>query len=383
MTCDGQKIDVWSQKWKQLSPESDIRMWDYFGLRQWILKYTPRFGEILEAGCGLGRYNFYLSKLGINISGLDFSEDTIEYLKEWQKKNGFNINFIKGDVKKLPYADNALSGYLSFGVVEHFIEGPQEPIKEAFRVLRPGGIAIITTPAPSWSKFLKKSTLSLKESITTILGEKYFKILFPNKKYQPKIKKGFFQYEYSPRKLKNYIKDQGFYIGRYSGTDLLYTFTEFGNHTDKYIKENKLGYKISNRFEGSILSCLGAQSVVIAIKTDDMMHCFLCGEKQATRNSLQKFDVPVCNSCETDDNAFYYKKRKKVSFHNKYIISPQVQKVEKKKCAFCKKNYNTDKLFENFGFDKNVCSECLKQSNINVLLSNTSVQPIWRKKELK
>lgn len=152
----GQNVEVWTEDWKGFSVESEIRMWDYFGVRAHILKYTPRFGSVLEAGCGLGRYNFYLSHFGIDIIGLDFSEETINHLKEWSKRNGYNLNFITGDVKRLPFEDNSLSGYLSFGVIEHFEEGPKIVLDEAFRVLKPGGIAIITTPNKSWN--VRKTT---------------------------------------------------------------------------------------------------------------------------------------------------------------------------------------------------------------------------------
>ncbi len=128
-------------------------MWDYYGLRPWILKYTPRYGKVCEAGCGLGRYNFYLNHFGIDIVGLDFEKKTIDYLNKWKFKKGFGeVSFIEGDVTHLPFEDNSLSGYISLGVVEHFIEGPQKPIREAYRALRAGGIAIITTPAPSFLK---------------------------------------------------------------------------------------------------------------------------------------------------------------------------------------------------------------------------------------
>lgn len=60
---------------------------------------------------------------------------------------------MKGDVLNLPYEDNLLCGYLSFGVVEHFSDGTQKPIAEAYRTLRAGGVAIITTPNYLWYVF--------------------------------------------------------------------------------------------------------------------------------------------------------------------------------------------------------------------------------------
>jgi ubiquinone/menaquinone biosynthesis C-methylase UbiE len=376
----GQKTKVWSDKWKQLSPESDIRMWDYYGLRQWILKYTPRYGKVLEAGCGLGRYNFYLSRLGIEIIGLDFSEETIEFLNDWKGKHGYDNEFVVGDVKKLGFNDNSLCGYLSFGVVEHFIEGPHKPISEAYRVLQSGGIAIISTPSPSWSKFYQGMSICIKETVMRMMGKRVFEMLFPKKKFSPKIRKVFFQHEYSAKQLKRFAENQGFYISRYSGADVLYTFTEFGNHSSKYIKTGSFGNKISHWFENSNIPFLGAQSIIIAIKKSDNMHCFLCGENSAIEESLNKYDVPLCKECSSDSNSIYYLKGSSIIFHNEYKISPPFQPVEEKECFFCKVKYKTDILFEDLGFDKNVCPDCIKSKNINILLSNTSLQPIWRKK---
>ncbi len=78
----GQDKESWKESWKKLTVEQEIRMWDYYGLRPWILKYVPRFGKVIEAGCGLGRYVFLLHRLGIDIEGIDFSDETINEVKE-------------------------------------------------------------------------------------------------------------------------------------------------------------------------------------------------------------------------------------------------------------------------------------------------------------
>ena len=192
MEDKGQDTEKWADFWEGHTPESEILMWDFFGLRPWILKYTPRYGKVCEAGCGLGRYVFYLNKLGIDIEGLDFEQETIDFLNIWKTQNGFEkIPFIQGDVTKLPYKDGSLSGYISLGVVEHFIEGPHLPLSEGYRVLRPGGIAIISTPSVSWyiiyRDYIKKG---LKNLIKTLIGRKIIKPMF-------------FQYWYRPKNLKN------------------------------------------------------------------------------------------------------------------------------------------------------------------------------------
>ena len=50
-----------------------------------ILKYFKKEWEILEAGCGLGRWMIHLDDLGYSMTGIDLSNQAIE------KKNRDNI----------------------------------------------------------------------------------------------------------------------------------------------------------------------------------------------------------------------------------------------------------------------------------------------------
>lgn len=366
----GQSINTWTEEWDRLTPESEIRMWDYYGLRPWILKFAPRNGVVLEAGCGLGRYVFYLSRLGINTIGLDFSKKTVDSLNKWKKKYKFEADIIEDDVCKLPFENNSLSGYISLGVIEHFYEGPKEPLNEAFRVLRPGGIAIISTPSVSWLLLLRKSKAKIKKIIKKIIRYK-------------SVKEEFFQYEYRPGKLKKLVTKSGLYVSAYGGADLLYTFCELGNFKGDNLKRGSFAYWFANKFENTVLNTFGAQSVTISIKTGKLMHCFFCGDLKAEMESLNRFSIPVCQDCTSDNLSNYYLKKKKAGFNNDYIIDPPLQRPSEKSCYFCKEKYNSDPLFENYGFDLDTCDSCLKDKNINLLLSNEHVQPVWRKRSIK
>ncbi len=362
----GQDKTEWSKYWENSYPIKEIQMWDYFGLRNWILKYVPRYGEVLEAGCGLGRYVFYLSQLGIDIEGVDFEKDIIDYLNKWGKNSEFkDLKFIKGDVTNLPYKNDSLSGYISLGVVEHFYEGPHAPIREALRVLRPGGIAIISVPSPSWTKRFFRFRTKFKNILKRCIGKKI-------------RKKPFFQYEYTAKTLKQYVEREGFYISRFSNADMLYTFTELGGNTSKYIKQNSPGYILSHLLENSRLNILGAQSIVIGLKSADLMYCFLCGRKNVDMSSLECYDIPICRECQNDSNSYYYARYKKNKFNSKYQISPEIIEPNIRCCELCGTNFKTHYLFELYGLTKNVCPECLRNKDINIELSNTSVIPIWR-----
>ncbi len=365
----GQEIESWEEWWDQTTPESEIRKWDFYGLRPWILKYTPRFGKVVEAGCGMGRWVFYLSRLGVEIEGLDFIGPTIAKLNKWKSDKDFNVNFVQGDVTDLPYEENSLSGYLSFGVVEHFIDGPLLPLKQAYKALRPGGIAIVTTPSRSWVVVLQKTKSTIKRIIKRSIGRKASKAEF-------------FQYEYTPKQLAKYVREAGLYTTQISGADLFFTFNQFGKFKGRNLRKGSFAYWFSNSFEKSPLKRFGAQSVTISVKLAPKMHCFLSGDLSATPDSLERFSVPICDEMQDSPLAQFYLKKKKPHYHYPYEIEPQLKKPTIEQCQKSGKRYMTDPLFEDYGFAYKIHPSLLKKPETNIWLSNKSLTPIWRKRVL-
>ena len=364
----GQNTDTWDNWWKDLTPEKEIQKWDFYGLRPWIMKFTPRHGKVLEAGCGLGRWVLLLSRLGINIEGLDFAKPTIDYLNDWKKDKDFDASFVVGDVTQLEHADNSLSGYLSFGVVEHFQEGPHKALNEAHRVLRPGGVAIITTPSVSWYIPIKHGKQKLKRLVKKMLGRKVAPVTF-------------FQYEYRPAKLAAHVNSSGLQVTQYAGCDLLYTFFEKGKHSGTNIAKDSFSDRFSRKYEKTWLKNYGAQAITISVKVADEMHCFLCGEKEANRDSLKSHMVPVCTSCSSHENAAFYKKKAATAYHHPYLFRSPIESPHTEVCAESGQRFETDLIFEQYGFGKPVCPEYLKKPEVNIKLSNTDLQPVWRNRK--
>lgn len=354
----GQDVEYWNKFWHGLTPESEIKMWDYYGGRPYILKYVPRFGKIIEAGCGLGRYVYYLSQFGIDIEGIDFEKNTVDRLIQFNNKNKLNAKFRVGDVTKLPYDNESLSGYVSLGVIEHFIEGPDLALKEAYRVLRPGGMAVITTPNLSFSVRYLKMKLLAKSLIKRIA------------KIQKKDT--FVQYWYTTRKLKNFIENAGLFVSFYRTCDLLYPFIELGFNVEK----NKFPLWFSNRFEPTFLSMFGAQSVTISIKKAAKMYCFLCGKLNANEDSLKKYQVPICGICTSENLSKYYTINSNIMIKEKLkMIIPNIK--AQKLCELCSSEIKYSDLFEDFGFTKNICTDCLIIPQNNIYLSNECIKPKW------
>lgn len=118
----------------------------------YILKYLPKDGVVVEAGCGLGRFVKYFADRGYDIHGLEYGGETLHAIRELCPE----LRVVQGDVLRLPYAAESIAGMISLGVIEHFPEGCETPLAEMYRVLRHGGIAIVSVPSFNQVRRLKK-----------------------------------------------------------------------------------------------------------------------------------------------------------------------------------------------------------------------------------
>lgn len=109
------------------------------------LPYLPTDRPILEAGSGLSAVVITLRRMGYPVYGLDYAVNALAVSRAYDP----TLSLSAGDVHALPFADHSLGAYLSFGVLEHFEHGMQPALKEAYRVLCPGGILVLTIPYPN------------------------------------------------------------------------------------------------------------------------------------------------------------------------------------------------------------------------------------------
>jgi MPBQ/MSBQ methyltransferase len=99
----------------------------------------------LDVGSGTG-----FTTLGIvekinaeNVFCIDQSPHQMAKAK--QKTKLQNCHFQLGDAENLPFSTNCFDRYVSAGSIEYWPD-PQQAIQEAFRVIKPGGIALIIGP---------------------------------------------------------------------------------------------------------------------------------------------------------------------------------------------------------------------------------------------
>lgn len=97
--------------------------------------------RVADLGCGSGVFTDLLSKRGYRCTGVDLSPGLIAAAK--RKYSG--IEFIEGDVEKLPFPDASFDRVLLSGIVHH-LPDPSRCAAEVFRILKPGGRFVAFDP---------------------------------------------------------------------------------------------------------------------------------------------------------------------------------------------------------------------------------------------
>jgi ubiquinone/menaquinone biosynthesis C-methylase UbiE len=115
--------------------------------REWALirRSIPHGSAVLDAGCGFGEWVCFLNDRGYRAEGLDYSPELTARLRDTYP----HLTWSTGDITRMPYPDRAFDAVISWGVIEHDEAGPAQALNEFWRVLRPGGVIIVTVPVDS------------------------------------------------------------------------------------------------------------------------------------------------------------------------------------------------------------------------------------------
>lgn len=101
---------------------------------------------ILDLGTGKNSLPLFWSMFGCRTVAMDGSLYGFSNLVQIEKRlNPKPTSLVGGDMRFLPFADNAFDGISSLCAIEHIPgEGDIETLREIYRVLKPGGRAVIT-----------------------------------------------------------------------------------------------------------------------------------------------------------------------------------------------------------------------------------------------
>lgn len=98
--------------------------------------------SILDIGGATGAFSFWLAEKGHRVSLIDFMPKHIEIAQKREKEKEIKLDStIVGDARELPYKDNCFDLVLLMGPLYHLTKKSDrlKSLKEAYRVLKPGG----------------------------------------------------------------------------------------------------------------------------------------------------------------------------------------------------------------------------------------------------
>jgi ubiquinone/menaquinone biosynthesis C-methylase UbiE len=109
-----------------------------------LVKKIPVGGSVLEIAPGPGYFCIELARLGsYQITGLDISRSFVEIARKNAAEAGLEIEFREGNASDMPFADESFDFMFCQAAFKNFSE-PVKAIAEMYRVLRPGGVAVIS-----------------------------------------------------------------------------------------------------------------------------------------------------------------------------------------------------------------------------------------------
>jgi len=105
------------------------------------------------------------------------------------------------DLEQLPIKNEEFDAILSWGVVEHFVEGPHKVLREMYNALRPGGFLFITVPYRNM--ICRSPLLWILERTKRVF---WIRKIFGKGEY----KETFFEYTFGRKTFINILKSTGF-----------------------------------------------------------------------------------------------------------------------------------------------------------------------------
>lgn len=167
--------------------------------------------KVLEMGCG-SAYFFsvlkrYFSKIKFFYSGIDMEKDAVQAAQFFC---GPEASISNGDVSALHFQNGQFDKILYLDVIEH-VKDDQKSLNEAFRVLKPNGSLIVSTPNSS-----------------ALLTDTFFCEYLHDHGHMANQRHG-----YTEKELSLLLKNAGFEVERigYSNTflsEILITITKLG-----------------------------------------------------------------------------------------------------------------------------------------------------------
>ena len=112
---------------------------------EWVSSLLPSHASLLDIGCGPGLYTKRFAERGLRVTGLDFSENSITYAREYDPVS----RYVLQDYLTMDFDDEfdmITIIYYDFGAL--IPEERRELLRRVYKALRPGGHFLLDVYTP-------------------------------------------------------------------------------------------------------------------------------------------------------------------------------------------------------------------------------------------
>lgn len=131
----------WMAKWYAKSTRTNL---GYFKkLARKVVQNLPENSKVLEVAPGPGYLAVEIAKLGnYQVTGLDISKAMVEIAQNYAIQEGTTATFLQGNASNMPFENESFDFIVCSAAFKNFSD-PVGAIQEMYRVLKPGGKALI------------------------------------------------------------------------------------------------------------------------------------------------------------------------------------------------------------------------------------------------
>jgi ubiquinone/menaquinone biosynthesis C-methylase UbiE len=165
-----------------------------------------REGNILDIGCGTGNYTVALQEKGLNMTGIDISE---QMLKTAATKST-EIRWMKVDVEEMSYSCDTFSGITCVLAIHHF-SNLSRAFQEIYRVLNTGKQFVIFTSSP-----IQMENYWLNTYFPVMMKNSINQMPSMDQIYEALMKAGFTSFKMKAFSIDKSLQDFFLYSGKYN-----------------------------------------------------------------------------------------------------------------------------------------------------------------------